>query len=92
MPRGGLPEKVLPQTLYREYWEKPVSHWSLEGWEEFFSKRFHFTKAQKILNEFMNINISSNNETTSPRSSSSPFISDGNVDNPLQSIDIFLQD
>ncbi|PKC11892.1 hypothetical protein RhiirA5_497342 [Rhizophagus irregularis] len=39
-----------------------------------------------------NINISSNNETTSPRSSSSPFISDGNVDNPLQSIDIFLQD
>ncbi|GBC38761.2 hypothetical protein RIR_jg4064.t1 [Rhizophagus irregularis DAOM 181602=DAOM 197198] len=51
-----------------------------------------FTKAQKILNEFMNINISSINETTSPRSSSSPFISDGNVDNPLQSIDIFLQD
>ncbi|UZO18830.1 uncharacterized protein OCT59_010138 [Rhizophagus irregularis] len=85
MPRGGLPEKVLPQTLYREYWEKPVSHWSLEGSRS-------FTKAQKILNEFMNINISSINETTSPRSSSSPFISDGNVDNPLQSIDIFLQD
>jgi hypothetical protein len=40
-------------------------------------------------------NISSNNETTSPQSSSSsPFIisEDGNVDNPLQSIDIFLQD
>ncbi|CAB4417159.1 unnamed protein product [Rhizophagus irregularis] len=39
-----------------------------------------------------NINISSNNETTSPRSSSSLFISDGNIDNLLQSIDIFLQD
>ncbi|CAG8444536.1 12726_t:CDS:2 [Rhizophagus irregularis] len=49
MPRGGLPEKVLPQTLYREYWEKPVSHWSLEGWEEFFSKRCNKTKQESII-------------------------------------------
>ncbi|GBC01294.1 hypothetical protein RclHR1_04130010 [Rhizophagus clarus] len=40
MPKGGLPEVTLSQTRYREFWEKPISQWSSESWEDFFSKKF----------------------------------------------------